>query len=174
MSDLCCVLDENNKIKKIKKINQSQNKKINNSINEGSLFSNIGNKIINEKKSLKRENTEIMILNNDNNNENILPQINNITNINIHIYQNGNKGCSKSNQKNENIINYYIITEIEIEKNYENIFKIDETNGFHIDIKKLEKNGKLEEKEKNLIKFKNYLLQLFFINFFNSCIFCLL
>ena len=29
-----------------------------------------------------------MILNNDNNYENILPQINNITNINIHIYQN--------------------------------------------------------------------------------------
>ena len=36
-----------------KKINQSQNKKINNSINEGSLFSNIGNKIINGKKIFK-------------------------------------------------------------------------------------------------------------------------
>ena len=80
-----------------KKINQSQNKKINNSINEGSLFSNIGNKIINEKKSLKRENTEIMILNNENNNENMLPQINNITNINIHIYQNGNQNFSINN-----------------------------------------------------------------------------
>ena len=80
-----------------KKINRSQNKKINNSINEGSLFSNIGNKIINEKKSLKRENTEIMILNNENNNENMLPQINNITNINIHIYQNGNQNFSINN-----------------------------------------------------------------------------
>ena len=80
-----------------KKINQSQNKKLNNSTNEGSLLSNIGNKIINEKQSLKREKTQIMILNNENNNENILPQINNITNINIHIYQNGNQNFSINN-----------------------------------------------------------------------------
>ncbi len=38
-----------------------------------------------------------MILNNDNNYENILPQINNITNINIHIYQNGNQNFSINN-----------------------------------------------------------------------------
>ena len=80
-----------------KKINQSQNKKLNNSTNEGSLLSNIGNKIINEKQSLKREKTQIMILNNENNNENMLPQINNITNINIHIYQNGNQNFSINN-----------------------------------------------------------------------------
>ena len=85
-------------------------------------------------------------------------KLKNQENFDSNFSENNNKGCSKSNQKNENIINYYIITEIEIEKNYENIFKIDETNGFHIDIKKLEKNGKLEEKEKNLIKFKNYLI----------------
>ena len=38
-----------------------------------------------------------MILNNENNNENMLPQINNITNINIHIYQNGNQNFSINN-----------------------------------------------------------------------------
>ena len=45
--------------------------------------------------------------------------------------------------------------EIEIEKNYENIFKIDETNGFHIDIKKLEKNENSQDK-KNKIKSDKY------------------
>ena len=72
-----------------KKPNHSQVKKLNNSINEGNLFSSIGSNILKEKKPLKRDRTEIMLLNN-NNNSNILPQINNITNINIHIYQNGN------------------------------------------------------------------------------------
>ena len=55
--------------------------------------------------------------------------------------------------------NYYILVEREIESNYKNIFKINNNiNGFYIDIKKLEKEKQLEEKEKNLVKFKNYLI----------------
>ena len=80
-----------------KRINQSQNRKINNSLNEGNFFSNIGNKIINEKRPLKREKTQVIILNNDNDNDNFLPQVNNITNINIHIYQNKNQNFSINN-----------------------------------------------------------------------------
>jgi len=79
------------------RINQSQNRKINNSLNEGNFFSNIGNKIINEKRPLKREKTQVIILNNDNDNDNFLPQVNNITNINIHIYQNKNQNFSINN-----------------------------------------------------------------------------
>ena len=56
-------------------------------------------------------------------------------------------------------VNYYIFNESEIGHNYENIFKINnKISGFYIDIKKIEKEKKLEEKEKNLIKFKNYLI----------------
>ena len=80
-----------------KKINQSQNKKLNNSINEGSLFSSLGNNIIEDKKPLKRDRTQLMLLNNNN----ILPQINNITNINIHIYQNGNQNFQINNNINK-------------------------------------------------------------------------
>lgn len=55
--------------------------------------------------------------------------------------------------------NYYILNENLIEENYENIFKIsNKISGFYIDIKKLEKDKKLEEKEKNLVKFKNFLI----------------
>ena len=78
----------------LKKGNYSQVKKLNNSINEGSLFSSLGNNIIEDKKPLKRDRTQLMLLNNNNN---ILPQINNITNINIHIYQNGNQNFQINN-----------------------------------------------------------------------------
>ena len=57
--------------------------------------------------------------------------------------------------------NFYIINESFIENNYEKIFKInDKMNGYYLDIKKLEKEKQLEEKEKNLIILKNYLLNL--------------
>ena len=72
---------------------------------------------------------------------------------------------SKSINKNEKFDkiekteNYYIINDHEIEKKYENLFKINnKLAGFYIDAKKLEKQRKLEEKEKNIIKFKNYLI----------------
>ena len=82
----------------LKKGNYSQVKKLNNSINEGSLFSSLGNNIIEDKKPLKRDRTQLMLLNNNNN---ILPQINNITNINIHIYQNGNQNFQINNNINK-------------------------------------------------------------------------
>ncbi len=81
----------------LKKGNYSQVKKLNNSINEGSLFSSLGNNIIEDKKPLKRDRTQLMLLNNNN----ILPQINNITNINIHIYQNGNQNFQINNNINK-------------------------------------------------------------------------
>ena len=72
------------------------------------------------------------------------------------------KKKTKNEKTNPEIIqneHFYIINESLIDNNYENIFKIDnKTNGYHIDIKKLEKERELEEKEKNLIKVKNYLL----------------
>ena len=72
---------------------------MNNSLNEGNLFSSLGSNIIKDKKPLKRDRTQIMLLNNNNNN-NILPQINNITNINIHIYQNNNNQNYPINNNN--------------------------------------------------------------------------
>ena len=55
--------------------------------------------------------------------------------------------------------NYYVINEYEIEDKFHNLFKVqNKIAGFYIDIKKIEKKGKLEEKEKNIIKFKNYLI----------------
>ena len=83
----------------LKKTNHSQIKKMNNSLNEGNLFSSLGSNIIKDKKPLKRDRTQIMLLNNNNNN-NILPQINNITNINIHIYQNNNNQNFPINNNN--------------------------------------------------------------------------
>ena len=72
-----------------------------------------------------------------------------------------NKKSSKTPKYNTKKENYYILNEIEIEENYKNIFKINnETKGFYIDLKKIEKNKILEEKEKNLIKFKNYFFNL--------------
>ena len=69
---------------------------------------------------------------------------------------------NKSSKKVCNVAkpeNYYILNENLIEENYENIFKINnKISGFYIDIKKLEKEKKLEEKEKNLVKFKNFLI----------------
>ena len=55
--------------------------------------------------------------------------------------------------------NYYIVNDKIIEKKYENLFKINNKIAFfYIDAKKIEKQRKLEEKEKNIIKFKNYLI----------------
>ena len=84
----------------LKKTNHSQIKKMNNSLNEGNLFSSLGSNIIKDKKPLKRDRTQIMLINNNNNNNNILPQINNITNINIHIYQNNNNQNFPINNNN--------------------------------------------------------------------------
>ena len=56
-------------------------------------------------------------------------------------------------------INYYIINEMQVSDNYKNIFLINnDISGYYIDIKKLQKEKKLKENEKNLIKFKNYFI----------------
>ena len=56
-------------------------------------------------------------------------------------------------------INYYIINEMQVSDNYKNIFQINnDISGYYINIKKLQKEKKLNEKEKNLIKFKNYFI----------------
>ena len=74
------------------------------------------------------------------------------------------KNKTKNAKNNQEIIeneHFYIINENSIDNNYEDIFKIDnKTNGYHIDIKKLGKEKELEEKEINLIKVKNYLINL--------------
>ena len=94
---------------------------------------------------------------------------NNINNVNIDDNSNGIKK-SKSVKLNKSIKlakkvekikyeNYYLFNDCEIEKKYENLFKIDnKISGFYIDIKKIEKIRKLEEKEKIVIKLKNYLI----------------
>ena len=70
-----------------------------------------------------------------------------------------NPGSSKKLSNIGKAENYYVLNERELESSYENIFKIsNKVNGFYIDIKKLEKEKHLEEKEKNLVKFKNYLI----------------
>ena len=52
----------------------------------------------------------------------------------------------------------YLFNSKEIEKKYEHLFSINnKIANFYIDIKKEEKNRKIDEKEKNIIKVKNYL-----------------
>ena len=54
--------------------------------------------------------------------------------------------------------NHYIINVNEIESQYKHLFEItNKIEGFYIDVRILEKKRKLEEKEKNIIKLKNYL-----------------
>ena len=76
--------------------NISDKKSLFNNANESSILSNIGSNIINnQNQRLKRDKTQIMLLGQNNNS--ILPQINNITNINIHIYPNvHNHGVNNS------------------------------------------------------------------------------
>ena len=76
--------------------------KLNNSLNEGNLHSTLEKKILKPPKPLKRDNTQEILLNN-NNESNLLPQINNITNINIHIYQNGVQNYLNSNSNKKKI-----------------------------------------------------------------------
>ena len=93
-----------------------------------------------------------------------LEELKKLNNKKINIEQNKNsiKSDSKTSKNINNVVNYeiyYVLNGDEFEENYENIFKIDNRiSGFYIDIKKLEKEKKLEEKEKNLVKFKNYLI----------------
>ena len=57
------------------------------------------------------------------------------------------------------IKNYYLYNNQEIEKGYEKLFSINNKNGnFFIDIKNEKKKKNLNEKEKNLIKVKNYII----------------
>ena len=76
-----------------------------------------------------------------------------------------NSVTGKSNEKNKNKIqeneiqNFYLYNDYMVENKYENLFLINNKIGnFYINIKNLEKKNKLEEKEKNVIKIKNYRL----------------
>ena len=75
---------------------------------------------------------------------------------------NKHKENYKKNEKNKNkdveIENYYLFIEQVIEDKYENLFSLNnQIANFYINIKKTEKNKKLNEKEKIIIKVKNYL-----------------
>ena len=59
----------------------------------------MGSNIVNSGQRLKRDKTQIMLLQNNNG---ILPQINNITNINIHIYQNMHNNHNLNNSVSYN------------------------------------------------------------------------
>ena len=67
--------------------------------NEGNILSSMGSNIVNSGQRLKRDKTQIMLLQNNNG---ILPQINNITNINIHIYQNMHNNHNLNNSVSYN------------------------------------------------------------------------
>ena len=74
----------------------------------------------------------------------------------INTFKNNNR--NKNKEKEIEILNYYLYNDHIIEKNYENLFSINnQIANFYINIKKIEKNTKLEDKERNVIKIKNYL-----------------
>jgi hypothetical protein len=65
---------------------------------------------------------------------------------------------SHNNQKQIEFENYYIYNSEELENKYGVLFSINnKIANFYIDIQKIDKNSKLEEKQKNVIKVKNYL-----------------
>ena len=65
---------------------------------------------------------------------------------------------SNNNQKQIELENYYIFNSEEIEDKYGVLFSINnKIANFYIDIQKMDKSNKLEEKQKNIIKVKNYL-----------------
>ena len=64
----------------------------------------------------------------------------------------------KSKEKEGEVEFFYLHNDKAIEEQYEILFKIDnKIANFYIDIKQLEKQKKLSEEEKNIIKVKNYL-----------------
>ena len=68
------------------------------------------------------------------------------------------KEKEKKIEKHLEIENLYLFNSQSVEKKYEYLFKINnKIADFYIDIKKMEKNKSLSEKEKNIIKVKNYL-----------------
>ena len=68
------------------------------------------------------------------------------------------KSQKNSDSKKNNIQNYYLYKEIIIEKKYTKLFSFNNTiMNFNIDLKQIEKNNKINESEKNIIKIKNYL-----------------
>ena len=68
------------------------------------------------------------------------------------------KGKFKDKGHSLEIENYFLFINEEVEKKYEYLFNINNKIAhFYIDMKKNEKSEKLDEKEKNLIKIKNYL-----------------
>ena len=92
--------------------------------------------------------------------EAIMQQIKNVNEIKLSKNKLKNSEKNKDNKKhNQNeIVNYYLYNELEIEKKYSNLFSINNKIGnFYINIKSKEKTNKLSEKEKNIIKVKNYL-----------------
>ena len=69
-----------------------------------------------------------------------------------------NKEPKKENTENNDSINYYVYNELIIEDKYKIFFSLNnQISNFYINIRKIEKNKKIDEKEKILIKVKNYL-----------------
>ena len=146
----------------INALQKCQNEVFNNQNNKVSRLKKIYNKFNSEEKMNELRELDNSVTTNNSNNG-----INKVKPSRASLHLKSSKTMSKiekekfekSEKKLQKIDNYYIVNEREIEKNSENIFKINnEIIGFYIDVKKLEKKGKLEEKEKNLIKFKNYLI----------------
>ena len=68
------------------------------------------------------------------------------------------KKTEKINITENEILNYYLYNDFEIEKKYEKIFSINnKIANFYINLKNIEKSKPLNEEEKNIIKIKNYL-----------------
>ena len=91
------------------------------------------------------------------NSEAIMTEINNVNEKRRSRFKSKNSDKNVREKKFE-IENYYLYNELEIEKKYLNLFSINNKIGnFYINIKRKEKTSKLDEKEKNIIKVKNYL-----------------
>ena len=65
---------------------------------------------------------------------------------------------NKEENREDKLEQFFLFNEKTIDKNFEHLFNITNTfSNYYIDIKKSEKDQKLDEKEKNIINVKNYL-----------------
>ena len=113
------------------------------------------------------EKNEILLINNPKNNrlKIIISQLKNDSSFkDIKVIDEKNKIIQIENlkkiEKNKiiEIKNYYLFNDKEIENKYSYLFSINNNfSNFYIDIKKEEKNRILDDKEKDIIKIKNYL-----------------
>ena len=81
-----------------------------------------------------------------------------IKDIDLKLLNKVKEKLKKKDYQNIELENLYLFNSQSIEKKYEKLFTINaKIASFYIDIKKEEKNKQLDEKEKNIIKVKNYL-----------------